>query len=121
MAGLATMTLSISSCRAEEAADQSSYPRKSEKAIPPGDISEYLSLVIVLALRVKGGRDEDSEYCDGCRNDGKAGDTFDGGARFYLLVLLSLRHRFRHKFSHVVFSLTKVFQARSTCVSNDCD
>src|SRR5271155_3891605 len=44
MAGLATMTLSISSCRAEEAADQSSYPLKSENAIPLGDTSEYLSL-----------------------------------------------------------------------------
>src|SRR5271155_2853174 len=43
MAGLATITLSISSCRAEEAADQSSYPLKSENAIPLGDISEYLS------------------------------------------------------------------------------
>ena len=40
----------ISSCalliRAEDAVDQSSYPRKSENAIPPGDTgSEYSSLV----------------------------------------------------------------------------
>jgi hypothetical protein len=47
----------------------------------------------------------------GCRNtDGKAGDTFHGGACFYLLFLLFLRHRFRHQFRHGVFSFTeKVF------------
>ena len=44
MAGLATITLSMSSCRAEETSAQSSYPLKSENAIPPGDTSEYLSL-----------------------------------------------------------------------------
>src|SRR5579863_3526144 len=42
--GLATITFSISSVRAEETTDQSSYPRKSENAIPLGDFSEYLSL-----------------------------------------------------------------------------
>src|SRR6202167_781357 len=41
--GLATMTLSISSVRAEETTDQSSYPLKSENAIPLGDFSKYLS------------------------------------------------------------------------------
>ena len=43
MVGLATITLSTSSVRAEETTDQSSYPLKSENAIPPGDFSEYLS------------------------------------------------------------------------------
>jgi hypothetical protein len=41
------------------------------------------------------------------RNDGKAGDTFHGAACFYLLFLLLLRRRFRHKFRHRVFSFTK--------------
>jgi hypothetical protein len=35
----ATITLSLSSIRAEE----TTYPLKSENAIPPGDFSEYLS------------------------------------------------------------------------------
>src|SRR5580704_4182451 len=43
MAGLATITLSTSSVRAEETTAQSSYPLKSENAIPSGDFSEYLS------------------------------------------------------------------------------
>src|SRR5882762_4194874 len=43
MIGLATITLSTSSVRAEETTDQSSYPLKSENAIPLGDFSEYLS------------------------------------------------------------------------------
>src|SRR5208337_5594965 len=43
MVGLPTITLSTSSVRAEETTDQSSYPLKSENAIPPGDFSEYLS------------------------------------------------------------------------------
>ena len=43
MVGLATMTLSTSSVRAEETTAQSSYPVKSENAIPLGDFSEYLS------------------------------------------------------------------------------
>src|ERR1700719_2304347 len=43
MVGLATITLSTSSVRAEETTDQSSYPLKSENAIPLGDCSEYLS------------------------------------------------------------------------------
>ena len=43
MVGLATITLSTSSVRAEETTDQSSYPLKSENAIPLGDFSEYLS------------------------------------------------------------------------------
>src|SRR5205823_1223712 len=43
MAGLATITLSTSSVRAEETTAQSSYPLKSEKAIPLGDAREYLS------------------------------------------------------------------------------
>src|SRR6202007_2406789 len=41
--GLATITLSTSSVRADETTAQSSYPLKSENAIPPGDSSEYLS------------------------------------------------------------------------------
>jgi hypothetical protein len=41
--GLATMTLSTSSVRAEETTAQSSYPLKSESAIPLSDSSEYLS------------------------------------------------------------------------------
>ena len=44
IAGLATITLRTSSVRAEEATDQFSYPLKSENAIPPGDVSEYLSV-----------------------------------------------------------------------------
>src|SRR5580658_351713 len=56
MDGLATITLSISSCRAEEAADQSSYPLKSENAIPLGDISEYLSLFWPCAKRAAAAR-----------------------------------------------------------------
>jgi hypothetical protein len=43
MVGFATMTLSTSSVRADETVAQSSYPLKSENAIPPGDFSEYLS------------------------------------------------------------------------------
>src|SRR6202042_2839818 len=43
MVGLATITLSTSSVRAEETTDQSSYPLKSENEIPLGDFSEYLS------------------------------------------------------------------------------
>src|SRR5712672_4493214 len=43
MLGLATITLSTSSVRAEETTAQSSYPLKSENAIPLGDFSEYLS------------------------------------------------------------------------------
>src|SRR4029077_20217431 len=43
MVGLATITLSTSSVRAEETTAQSSYPLKSENAIPLGDFSEYLS------------------------------------------------------------------------------
>src|SRR4051812_6028908 len=43
MVGLATITLSTSSVRAEETTGQSSYPRKSENASPLGDASEYLS------------------------------------------------------------------------------
>jgi len=58
-------------------------------------------------LRVNGGGDEDGERCHGYRYDGKAGDTFHGGVCFYLLFLLFLRHRFRHKFTHGVFSFTK--------------
>jgi hypothetical protein len=42
--GLPTITLSLSSVRAEETTAQSSYPLKSENAIPLGDFSEYLSL-----------------------------------------------------------------------------
>jgi hypothetical protein len=41
--GLATITWSTSSARAEETSAQSSYPRKSENEIPLGDFSEYLS------------------------------------------------------------------------------
>src|SRR4051812_1483250 len=43
MIGLATITLRTSSVRAEETTAQSSYPLKSENAIPLGDVSEYLS------------------------------------------------------------------------------
>src|SRR6202140_3718049 len=50
MAGLATIALSTSSVRAVETTDQSSYPLKSENAIPPGDISEYLSLFLLRLL-----------------------------------------------------------------------
>src|SRR3954453_13441917 len=41
--GFATITLSTCSVRAEETTDQSSYPLKSENAIPLGDFSEYFS------------------------------------------------------------------------------
>jgi len=41
--GLATITLSTSSVQAEETTAQSSYPLKSENAIPPGDFRKYLS------------------------------------------------------------------------------
>src|SRR5436305_1434420 len=43
MVGLATITLSTSSVRADETTAQSSYPLKSENAIPLGDFREYLS------------------------------------------------------------------------------
>src|ERR1700730_1751136 len=43
MVGLASIALSTSSVRAEETSDQSSYPLKSENAIPLGDFSEYFS------------------------------------------------------------------------------
>src|SRR3954468_7908296 len=51
MIGFATITLSTSSVRAEETTDQSSYPLKSENAIPLGDFSEYLSAFWTCALR----------------------------------------------------------------------
>src|SRR5712672_1830648 len=41
--GLATITLSTSSVRADETTAQSSYPLKSENAMPLGDFSAYLS------------------------------------------------------------------------------
>jgi hypothetical protein len=40
-----------------------------------------------------------------CHNDGKGRDRFYSGARFYLL--LYLRQRYRHKFSHGVLSFEK--------------
>src|SRR4029077_3980519 len=43
MVGLATITLSTSSVRAEATTDEYSYPLKSAHAIPLGDFSEYLS------------------------------------------------------------------------------
>src|SRR5216110_1734547 len=43
MVGLPTITLSTSSVRAEETTAQSSYPLKSENAIPLGELKEYLS------------------------------------------------------------------------------
>jgi hypothetical protein len=50
MAGSATIALSTSVLAVETTA-QSSYPLKSEKAIPLGDISEYLSSTpIALAM-----------------------------------------------------------------------
>ena len=39
----------------------------------------------------------------------KPADTFHGGACFYLLFSLFLRHRFRHKFGHWCFLLAKKF------------
>jgi hypothetical protein len=42
MVGLATITLSTSSARADETTARSSYPLKPENAIPLGDFSEYL-------------------------------------------------------------------------------
>ncbi len=64
-------------------------------------------LILRVVLRVNGRGDEDAKHCHGCRNDGEAGDTFHGGACFYLLFLLFLRHRFRHKLRHGLFSFTK--------------
>src|SRR5262245_29519645 len=49
MVGLATITLSTSSVRAEETTAQSSYPLKSENAIPLGDFSEYLSCAALIS------------------------------------------------------------------------
>src|ERR1700722_19659454 len=43
MVELATITFCIGLCSAEETTAQSSYPLKSENAIPLGDFSEYLS------------------------------------------------------------------------------
>src|ERR1700683_4463015 len=45
MVGLPTITLSLSSAWAEEMTAQSSYPLKSENAIPLGDTSKYLPLL----------------------------------------------------------------------------
>src|SRR5246127_4468361 len=50
MVGLATITLSTSSVRAEETTAQSSYPLKSENAIPLGDFREYLSCAEMAVL-----------------------------------------------------------------------
>src|SRR5262245_8132470 len=50
MVGFATITLSTSSVRADETTDQSSYPLKSENAIPLGETSEYLSCADIAAL-----------------------------------------------------------------------
>src|SRR4029453_17266273 len=49
MVGLAAITLSTSSVRAEETTAQSSYPLKSENAIPLGDFNEYLSSAALAA------------------------------------------------------------------------
>src|SRR5215469_6043864 len=49
MVGLATITFSTSSVRAEETTAQSSYPLKSEKAIPLGVTSAYLSCAEIAA------------------------------------------------------------------------
>jgi hypothetical protein len=43
MIGLPTITFNTSSVRAEETTDQSSYPLKSENAIPLGDFNDYFS------------------------------------------------------------------------------
>src|ERR1700726_3695243 len=50
MSGLASITLSTSSVRAEETAHQSSYPLKSENAIPLGDFSAYFSYAPTTAV-----------------------------------------------------------------------
>jgi hypothetical protein len=60
MVGLATMTLSTSSVRAEETTAQSSYPLKSANAIPLGDFSEYCP--------ARKQPCQDSERCGGYRN-----------------------------------------------------
>jgi hypothetical protein len=78
MVGFATITLSLSSVLAEETTAQSSYPLKSENAIPLGDFSKYLSLSLSFVLRVAALRindlrvnahgAEDGEHCRGYRN-----------------------------------------------------
>ena len=95
----------ISVVRAQETSAQSSYPLKSENAIPPGDYQRVL--VLVLALREKGRGAENTEHRNGCRNEGTASDTRHGSACFYLLCLLFLRHRFRQKFGHLYFPSQK--------------
>jgi hypothetical protein len=103
MVGLATITLSTSSVRAEEATAQSSYPPE----VRERDSARRFQRVLV--LRVECRDDEDDEHCRGYRTDGKAADTFHGGACFYLLFLLLLCNRFRRKFRQGVFSFTKKF------------
>ena len=95
--GLATITLSISSCRAEEATGQSSYPLKSENAIPLGDFSEYLSCALgePAVLRVNSDGDEDGEHRYNHHKDREAGETFHLSPRLQLLYFLFLRDGFR--------------------------
>src|SRR5690349_24990607 len=59
--GFATITLSTSSVRAEDATAQSSYPLKSENAIPPGDVREYLSCALIAVPPRGGGHREGAD------------------------------------------------------------
>jgi hypothetical protein len=73
-------------------------------------------------LREKGRGSKDGEHCDGCRNDGEAGDPAHADVCVYLLSLLLFRRRFPHKFRHDVFSFTKSFpNLINVHFANDCD
>src|SRR5580704_12087428 len=97
--GLATMTLSISSVRAEETTDQSSYPLKSENAIPLGDFSKYLSCAkTAVATRTASTATALATMVKPVmRSPAVRVSIFCS-----CLFLLFLRHRFRHKFRHGV-------------------
>src|ERR1700719_1627221 len=66
-------------------------------------------LALVLALRVKDHHADDGGDGHGFRNDDNAADTFHGGACFYPVFLLFLRHRFLHKFGHLYFPSQESF------------
>jgi len=101
MAGLATITLSISSVRAEETTDQSWYVLKSENAIPLGAFSEYLSLSWPCAKRAAATRTASTATAVATMVKPATRCTAVRVSIFFFLLFLV--HRFRHKFRHVCF------------------
>src|SRR5579872_165152 len=76
-------------------------------------------LVVLLVLCEKGCDAEDGEHYRGDHKEGKAGDTLYRSAGFYLLFLLFLRHGFRQKLRHGVFSSTEWVSSRTIAIRPD--